>query len=89
MNGQRQQNLKGEKYLNRNLYTPDIEKTPLNIPERLVKTIAVVGDVLGKKAPINSVKLKKIVSDLSFDDSKARKLLGWNPTPVLEGFKIL
>ncbi|MBC7915293.1 MAG: hypothetical protein H7Y07_14350 [Pyrinomonadaceae bacterium] len=47
-----------------------------------------MGDILGKRAPINSVKLKKITSDLTFDDSKAREILGWNPTPVLKGFKV-
>ena len=59
-----------------------------NIPIPLAKVAARIGDLLGSRAPINSVKLKKITSDLTFDDSKARKLLGWNPSPVLEGFKI-
>jgi len=44
--------------------------------------------MLGRRSPINSDKLKKIVSNLTFDDSKARKLLGWNPALVLKGFKI-
>ena len=30
----------------------------------------------------------KITSDLTFDDTKAREVFGWNPTPVLEGFKL-
>lgn len=64
------------------------KKTPGNIPGTLAKSFAIIGDMLGKRAPINTVKLKKITSDLTFDDSKARKLLGWNPSPVLEGFKI-
>jgi nucleoside-diphosphate-sugar epimerase len=61
---------------------------PANIPAWLAKFMAKIGDLLGSKSPINSDKLKKITSDLTFDDSKARKLLGWNPTPVLNGFKI-
>lgn len=61
---------------------------PGNIPTWLVRVIAKTGDLLGSKAPINSNKLRKITSNLTFDDSKARKLLGWSPTPVLEGFKI-
>ncbi len=64
------------------------KKRPANIPAWLAKIIAKAGDFLGSKAPINSDKLKKITSDLTFDDSKARELLGWNPTPVLKGFKI-
>lgn len=61
---------------------------PANIPLWFAKIAAKVGDIFGPKAPINSDKLKKITSDLTFDDSKARDLLGWNPTPVLTGFKI-
>ena len=64
------------------------KKPPGNIPGLLAKAVARIGDILGKRALINSVKLKKITSDLTFDDSKARELLGWNPTLVLEGFKI-
>ncbi len=61
---------------------------PGNIPIWLARVISKAGDLLGSKAPINSNKLRKITLDLTFDDSKARKLLGWNPSPVLEGFKI-
>ena len=56
---------------------------PLNVPYWLACLFAKVGDVLGSKFPINSDKLKKITSDLTFDDSKAVKLFGWNPTPVI------
>ena len=61
---------------------------PMNIPSWLARIIAKFGDLLGSKAPLNTNKLKKITSDLTFDDSKAREAFGWNPTPVLEGFKI-
>lgn len=61
---------------------------PANIPNWMATIMSKGGDILGSKAPINSDKLQKITSDLTFDDSKGRKLLGWNPTPVLEGFKI-
>jgi hypothetical protein len=46
-----------------------------------------LGDLLGNNSPVNSNKFKKIISDLTFDDSRAREAFGWNPTPVLEGFK--
>jgi nucleoside-diphosphate-sugar epimerase len=62
---------------------------PLNIPIWAAKLMAKVGDVIGSMAPITSDKLIKITSDLTFDDSKAQKLLGWKPTPVLNGFRII
>lgn len=61
---------------------------PINIPICLAKILAKCGDLFGNRAPINSNKLKKITSDLTFDDTKAREAFGWNPTPVLEGFKL-
>lgn len=65
------------------------KQKPSNIPGWLAKCMAKAGDIIGSKAPINSDKLRKITSDLTFDDSKAMKQLGWNPTPVLEGFRIV
>jgi nucleoside-diphosphate-sugar epimerase len=60
---------------------------PVNLPLWFVNIIAKLGDLLGNNSPINSNKLIKITSNLTFDDSKAREVFGWNPTPVLEGFK--
>ena len=59
-----------------------------NVPLFVAKILATLGDILGSKFPINSNKLNKITSTLTFDDSKAREAFGWNPTPVLKGFKI-
>jgi nucleoside-diphosphate-sugar epimerase len=61
------------------------KRTPLNLPYWLAKTLAVFGDFFGSKAPINSERLRKIHSNLTFDDSKARDAFGWDPTPVLKG----
>jgi nucleoside-diphosphate-sugar epimerase len=61
---------------------------PLNIPMYWAKLMAKAGDLIGPEAPINSAKLMKITSELTFDDSKARKFLSWKPTLVLSGFKI-
>jgi nucleoside-diphosphate-sugar epimerase len=61
---------------------------PFNIPLWLAQLIAKFGDVMGNNAPLNSAKLKKITSNLTFDDSKARNAFGFHPTPVLKGFKI-
>ena len=57
-----------------------------NLPLILAKIAGTIGDLLGSKAPLNSIKIKKITSDLTFDDSKARKK-GWNPNSVVEYLK--
>jgi nucleoside-diphosphate-sugar epimerase len=54
-----------------------------NIPLFIAKVIALVGDFVGSKFPLNSNKLKKINADLTFDDANARKVLGWKPNKVL------
>ena len=59
-----------------------------NIPLVVAYIMASVGDLIGRNAPINSRKWKKIISSLTFSDQKARSSFGWNPTPVLKGFKI-
>ncbi|MBC8986170.1 NAD-dependent epimerase/dehydratase family protein [Pedobacter sp. N36a] len=59
-----------------------------NIPVWLAKIIAYSGDLIGEKAPLNSQKLKKIMSNLTFDATKAKDQIGWNPNSVLEYFKI-
>jgi nucleoside-diphosphate-sugar epimerase len=61
---------------------------PMHMPMWLARIIANFGDLLGSKAPLNTEKLNKLTSDLTFDDSKAREAFGWNPTPVIEGFKL-
>lgn len=61
---------------------------PRNIPFWVAFILAKIGDVFGKNAPITSSKLKKLTTNLTFDDSKARIAFGWNPTSVLEVFKI-
>ncbi len=64
------------------------KRPPGNLPICVAKLVAKVGDLIGSRAPINTEKLLKITSDLTFDDSKARKAFGWNPSPVLEYFKV-
>ena len=60
---------------------------PKIIPFWLAKIIAMFGDLFGNKVYLNTNKLMKIKSELTFDDSKARISFGWNPTPVLKGLK--
>ena len=61
---------------------------PMSIPSWMAKCMALLGDCLGQKAPINSLKLKKITKSLTFSNEKAVRELGWKPTSVLENFKI-
>lgn len=58
----------------------------LNIPFFIAKTIALFGDFIGDKFPLNSNKLNKITTDLTFDDTKARQVLGWKTTRVIDYF---
>lgn len=64
------------------------KKLPFSIPYWSAKCMAMVGNCLGKNAPINSLKLRKITAPLTFSNEKAKKELGWNPIPVLENFRI-
>ncbi|KIO46953.1 NAD-dependent epimerase/dehydratase family protein [Sanguibacteroides justesenii] len=64
------------------------KKLPVNIPYWLAKALALAGDCLGNKAPINSSKLDKITRSLTFSNEKAKRVLGWEPLNVLEHFKI-
>lgn len=59
-----------------------------NMPLFIANVLAKIGDTLKDVFPINSYKLSKITSTLTFNDSKARKSFNWDPTPVLIGFKI-
>ena len=60
----------------------------INIPYWMASCMAKVGDLLGSKAPINSLKLKKSTDSLTFDNTKARKELCWEPLDVLKNYKI-
>ena len=61
---------------------------PISIPYFIAKGLALVGDCLGKRAPINSNKLDKITKSLTFSNEKARKELGWEPLDVMDNFTI-
>jgi nucleoside-diphosphate-sugar epimerase len=71
-----------------NAIAKQIDKSnPFNLSFFIAKTIALFGDIVGDKFPLNSNKLKKITADLTFDDTKARQVLGWNPSNVLDYYK--
>ena len=59
-----------------------------SIPLLPAKIIAKCGDFLGNKAPINTLKLSKIINSLTFSNEKIKKELGWEPSDVINNFKI-
>lgn len=64
------------------------KKDPVSIPYWFANCLALCGNLLGSKAPINSLKLKKITESLTFSNEKARKALNWEPLDVLHNYKI-
>lgn len=59
-----------------------------SILKSIVKMMASVGDILQnitkKDMPISSLRLEKITSDLTFDDTKAREEIGWTSNNSIE-----
>lgn len=64
------------------------KRKPLNIPYWIARMLATAGDCMGKKAPINTYKLEKMVNTLTFSSEKARRELGWEPLNVLENLVV-
>ncbi len=54
-----------------------------NINKPIAKILAIIGDLLGKVFPFNTITYNKITSTLTFDDTAARNAFGWNPKPVI------
>jgi nucleoside-diphosphate-sugar epimerase len=59
-----------------------------SIPYWIIFLFAKIGDLPFCKLPINTIKLKKLTTDLTFDDSKAVDAFGWSPSPVLNQINI-
>lgn len=64
------------------------KRKPISIPYWIAKCLALVGDYLGEKAPINSLRLSKLTQSLTFSNKKAIDTLDWQPMKVIEHFKI-
>jgi nucleoside-diphosphate-sugar epimerase len=60
---------------------------PLNMPLGLARILGKFGDFI-PKFPMNSNTINKITQDLTFSDLKARQELGWNPSRVIDKWKI-
>lgn len=64
------------------------KRKPISIPYWMAWCMAKVGDLLGDKAPINTCKLEKMTKSLTFSNEKARHELNWEPSDVLDNYKI-
>ena len=64
------------------------KRKPFSIPYWMAWCMAKVGDLLGDKAPINTCKLEKMTKSLTFSNEKARHELNWEPSDVLDNYKI-
>lgn len=60
-----------------------------SISPRIASLLALPGEVLGRFWPVDSRRLAKMTSDLTFDNTRARTILGWDPMPALPNFHIL
>lgn len=60
---------------------------PISIPYWIAKCLALIGDIV-HKLPINSSRLKKIVTSDTWSNEKAKRELGWQPMDVLKNYKI-
>lgn len=58
-------------------------KKILSINIRWITLLARIGDLLGKRSPLNSSKIEKLTSPLTFSDKKARKELAWESTDII------
>lgn len=59
------------------------KRAPRSLPLKLGKGLARIGDYFGPQSPINTQKFTRLTRTLTFDDSRARSLLNWQPNSVL------
>ena len=64
------------------------KRKPISIPYWIAKSLALIGDLLGSKFPINSLRLEKLTKSLTFSSQKAIDTLGWKPLKVLENLYV-
>lgn len=62
------------------------KKQPVSVPYWMAKSLALIGDVIGTRFPINSARLTKITQSLTFSNRKVVETLGWEPMKVLDNF---
>jgi len=68
-----------------NVIAESLGKQIYQIPVFIARFVAFLGDYL-RFIPLNTNKFEKLSMSLTFNDSRARKELGWNPSCVLSIF---
>lgn len=63
------------------------KRPPISIPYWMAKFLALIGDMLSF-FPINSKRLRNIVTSDLYSNEKAKRELGWVPMDVIENYKI-
>jgi len=58
-------------------------QAPFMLPVWPFRILGKIGDAFGGIVPFNTNTFQKMISPLTFDDSKARTALNWDPEPVL------
>jgi len=72
-----------------NLIAKQLGKNPpLTIPATIGQLFLFFAKLFSPFFPQETYKLQKLTTSLTFDDSKARTMLGWNPSKVLDKFEI-
>ena len=64
------------------------KRKPISIPYWFAKSLALVGDVVGQRFPINSLRLSKLTQSLTFSNKRAVENLNWKPLSVLDNLHI-
>lgn len=64
------------------------KRKPMNMPYLLIRLMASLGDCIGDRFPINSLRLKKLMNSLTFSNEKIKRELNWKPIDVLGNYKI-
>jgi len=63
------------------------KRKPYIIPLELARLIGKIGDIF-HFFPVKSKTIDKMIKELTFDDTKARKEINWKAQSVLENFKL-
>jgi nucleoside-diphosphate-sugar epimerase len=75
-------------FTNRLALTLGKRKT-LNIPYNFIKFVSKIGDIFGNNFFVNSFKLKKLTSSLTFSNFKATSTFNWKPISVIDNLEII
>lgn len=63
------------------------KRKPISIPYWMARCLATFGDMFSS-FPINSQRLKKIVTSDTWSNEKAKRELGWQPMDVLSNYRV-